>query len=156
MIILLDIDGVLVTTGGWKKQEILSDNFAQFNLIAVENLNRLILETNASILLTSSHRNKHTSIEWKRIFETRGIRVSDIESIKKGDSGSQINRAALVTEWINKSGKKKHFVIIDDDTSLYSLPSFIQDKCVITKPLIGLGKPETEKAINILKEQKSA
>jgi HAD domain in Swiss Army Knife RNA repair proteins len=56
MTILLDIDGVLVTTPSWRTTEILSDGFMKFNEAAVTNLRRLITETNADIILTTTHR----------------------------------------------------------------------------------------------------
>ena len=42
MFVLLDIDGVLVTTPPWKSVELLSDGFMKFNETAVKNLNLLV------------------------------------------------------------------------------------------------------------------
>lgn len=41
---ILDIDGVLVTTPGWKRPEILADGFIKFNEKAVQNLANLLKE----------------------------------------------------------------------------------------------------------------
>jgi hypothetical protein len=151
LIILLDIDGVLVTTGGWKKPEILSDNFPQFNKEPAENLREILLKTGASIILTTSHRNSHTLDEWRGIFKTRGIEVSSVGRLEISNSEIRLNRAGEILNWIKKEGQNKSFVIIDDDTSLHGLPADVQKKCILTKGLIGLDKEGAEKAINILK-----
>lgn len=46
MTILLDIDGVLVTTPSWKSTEQLSDGFMKFNENAADNVAILFKETN--------------------------------------------------------------------------------------------------------------
>ena len=53
MLILLDIDGVMVPANSWKKPEFLADGFAVFSTKSVQALNKIILETNAGILLTT-------------------------------------------------------------------------------------------------------
>ena len=41
--ILLDLDGVLITTPNWKPDEIHCDGYSVFNKVAVANLNGLLL-----------------------------------------------------------------------------------------------------------------
>ncbi len=59
------------------------------------------------------------------------------------------DRATEIKEWVDKH-ENEHFVIIDDDISINSLPPEIKDKCVLTKPMIGLDEEATENAFNIL------
>ena len=56
MLILLDIDGVMIPANSWKKPKFLDDGFAMFKLKSVKALQKIIAETGASILLTTSHK----------------------------------------------------------------------------------------------------
>ena len=154
MTILLDIDGVLVTTPSWKAAEQLPDGFLKFNDRASRNLARLIDATNASIVLTTTHRISFTVDKWKELFRARGIHV---ESIKKLNEVTSVNgmsrRSVEIKEWVDKQDKNEKFVIIDDDLSINNLPAEIKKKCVLTKSLIGLDEDGVDKALNILSEQ---
>jgi hypothetical protein len=154
MTILLDIDGVLVTTPSWKAAEQLPDGFLKFNDRAAMNLAKLIDATNASIVLTTTHRISFTVEKWKELFQARGIPV---ESIKKLNEVTSVNgmsrRSAEIIEWVDKQDEKEKFVIIDDDLSINDLPAEIKKKCVLTKSLIGLDEEGVDKALNILREQ---
>ncbi|HEY1054896.1 MAG TPA: HAD domain-containing protein, partial [Emticicia sp.] len=81
MIILLDIEGVLVTTPSWKPTEQLSDGFMKFNENAAENLAILFKETNASIVLTTTHRISFDETKWKEIFKKRGLNFHTITKL---------------------------------------------------------------------------
>ena len=81
MTVLLDIDGVLVTTPGWRISEQHMDGFLKFNDRAEKNLTRLISETNATIVLTTTHRITYSVEKWKEIFNNRGIPVETIEKV---------------------------------------------------------------------------
>src|SRR5580698_8039958 len=80
-LILLDIDGVLAITPGWKRPEINSDGFVEFNKKAVINLAKIIAETSADIILTTSHRNNYSLSKWKSIMDNRGIQANNISTI---------------------------------------------------------------------------
>ena len=43
------------------------------------------------------------------------------------------------------------YVVIDDDLSINGLPNSIKEKCVLTKPLIGLDEEAMYKVMSILK-----
>lgn len=147
MLVLLDIDGVMVTTPSWKRPELLDDNFSRFNERAVMNLSRIISETDATIVLTTSHKSNFSIPEWKNIFQRRGLNVTSIE--KLNDNNNHSNRKDEVLNWLS-SRNEENYVIIDDDKSLYDLPSDIKNKCVITSPLIGLTENDALTAINVL------
>ena len=151
MIILLDIDGVLVTTPSWRATEILSDGFMKFNDNAATNLQRLITETEADIVLTSTHRVNYPIETWKNIFRHRGILTNSISKLnEKLSIETMLDRATEIKEWFDNGGHKYNFVVIDDDVSLNGLPAVIKSKCVLTSPLIGLNEEATNNALKIL------
>jgi len=150
-LILLDIDGVLVVTPGWKKPEINSDGFLEFNKKAVINLVKIISETSADIILTTSHRNSYPLSEWKSIMDTRGIPTNNIMTIDNYITHpNHKSRVDEIRQWINDFGTEKNYVIIDDDTSLDSLPSNLKKRWVKTSPMIGLDDNATTRALDIL------
>ncbi len=150
MLILLDIDGVMVTTPSWKKVEILNDQFSSFNERAVINLQKIISETNASIVLTTSHKSRFTIHEWKNIFNRRGVTVDSLYCLD--NNVNYLSRKDEILNWLGK-GITESFVIIDDDKSLNDLPNKIKNKCVITSSMIGLNDESALSAINILNSQ---
>ncbi len=150
--ILLDIDGVLVTTPAWKKAEFLKDGFLEFNKRAAHNLKKILSGTAAEIILTTSHRKNYSLPEWRNILEARGIPVNDLHKIDDELHHSGKSRAEEILEWIHVYGLVKNYVILDDDTSLDSLPRQYKDKWVKTKPLIGLDDEATDKAMHILND----
>ena len=155
MTILLDIDGVLVTTPSWKPTERLSDGFMKFNETATENLALLFFETNASIVLTTTHRINFDETEWKEIFKTRGLNFQNISKLNNKTSIDQlVDRATEIKEWVEKFGRNENYVIIDDDLSINGLSNDIKERWVSTRPLIGFDKDAKNKALYILKENK--
>jgi diphthamide synthase subunit DPH2 len=147
MLILLDIDGVMVQAAPWKRVELLNDGFSSFNDRAVSGLQRIISGTNASIVLTTSHKYKYTLSQWKDIFKHRGIIVS-IDRLE--DNNNFLSRKEEILRWVSKNRNIEDYVIIDDDKSLNGLPSNIKEKLVQTSPLIGLTEENALSAIDIL------
>ena len=151
MIILLDIDGVLVTTPSWRTTEILGDGFMKFNERAAINLQQLIIKTGADIVLTTTHRINYSIDAWKDIFQQRGILTNSISKLNdKTSIQTMLDRASEIKEWFDKGGERHNFVIIDDDLSLNDLPTILKEKCVMTKSLIGLDEEATSNALKIL------
>ncbi|MBO2012552.1 HAD domain-containing protein [Hymenobacter negativus] len=151
MVILLDIDGVLVTTPVWRVVELEPDGFMKFNEKAAKNLARIIDETDASIVLTTSHRINYSLEEWKVLLNTRGIIPSSIEKV---NDSSVLNhnqdRGREIEDWVSRGGYEKNYVIIDDDLSINELPAEIKSRFVQTMPMIGLDEDATVKALAIL------
>ena len=150
MIILLDIDGVMVPAAGWKTPELLKDGFPNFSSRAVRNLNKILSATNASILLTSSHKASYRLPTWKHIFAERGI-VAKLSKLKTSKTFQ--SRKEEVLAWITSHQNESNFVIIDDDKSLNDLPANHKKKLVLTSPLIGLNDESADKAIAILRNE---
>ena len=150
-LILLDIDGVLAITPGWKRSEINSDGFIEFNKRAVINLIKIISKTSADVILTTSHRNNYSLSKWKSIMDNRGIQINNITTIDNYvTNNNNKTRVEEIRQWINDFGKEKNYVIIDDDTSLDNLPLSIKKRWVKTSPMIGLDDNATTKALEIL------
>jgi len=153
VLILLDIDGVMETTPSWKKVEFLDDQFPAFNRQAVANLQKIISETNASIVLTTSHKSSFSIPQWKTIFSKRGLPVNSIARLD--DNTNHLTRKDEILNWL-PGNYNQAFVIIDDDKSLNDLPADIKQKCVITSPFLGLNHEAALNAISILSRQQSA
>jgi hypothetical protein len=152
VIILLDIDGVLVTTPSWKAAELFDDGFLKFNERASGNLARIVEETKADIVLTTTHRISYSIEEWKVLLNARGIYPNFISKLNNVTTlTGMASRAIEIKEWIDNYAMNRKFVIIDDDLSINDLPGSIKEKCVLTKPLIGLDDEATQKVLNILR-----
>ncbi|GAL85814.1 hypothetical protein MYP_3043 [Sporocytophaga myxococcoides] len=124
----------------------------KFNSKAEKNLIRLLSETNASIVLTTTHRITYSVEKWKEIFNNRDIPVLSIEKVNTRQAIDEMpDRCIEIKEWVDNFGTGRQFVIIDDDLSINSLLSDIKDKRVTTKSMIGLDDECTERAIRILK-----
>ena len=135
MFIFLDIDGVMVPAKSWKSPELLDDGFAAFSSKATSVLQSIIFE-NTTIMLTTSHKSNYTIQEWKEIFEKRGIAIKKIECLK--NNINNLSRKDEILEWFHTNKLNEPFVIIDDDTSLNSLPNYLKEKLILTSPIIGL------------------
>ncbi len=138
----------MVPAASWKSTELLSDGFASFNKVAVSSLQRIISETKASIVLTTSHKSNFTLEEWKRIFNRRGIQIEEINKLP--DNNLNLNRKDEILNWLNQN-LVHDFVIIDDDKSLNALPEPFKQKLVLTSALIGLNQELVGKVIDCLR-----
>ena len=150
MLILLDIDGVMLSASSWKPVERLDDGFSSFNPRAVSSLQRIISETGASIILTTSHKSTYSLPQWRKIFKKRGIDVSIVGKLE--DNTTFLTRKEEILNWQLKNKSVNDYVILDDDKSLNSLPSSIKEKLVLTSPMMGLTNDDALFAIEILKK----
>lgn len=146
MLILLDIDGVMVPAASWKPAELLADGFAAFGNKAVANLQHIIANTGASIILTTSHKKSYTLPEWQSIFKARHI-IAPIEKLP--DNTGNLGRKDEIVNWLTNH-PQEDYVIIDDDKSLNDLPAGLKARLVLTTPMVGLTEHDANKAIAIL------
>jgi len=152
MLILLDIDGVMVPANSWKKPEFHEDGFALFNSRSVSALQKIISETGASLLLTTSHKSKYNITQWRNIFKSRGIKAKHINRLSS--NSLYLSRKDEILDWYNaKHISNEEFVIIDDDKSLNELPINIKNNLVLTSSSVGLTDELAESAISILKNK---
>ena len=147
LVVFLDLDGVMVPAVAWKPVELLEDGFLSFNKTAIKSLSRIIRETGASIVLTSTHKSKYNIDQWERIFISRGISTS---INKLNDNSLGLNRRDEILTWLSNNLVEK-FVIIDDDKSLNELPDKVKSKLVLTSSLVGLNDECADVAIQVLK-----
>jgi ATP-dependent helicase/DNAse subunit B len=137
MLIFLDIDGVMVPAKSWQRPEILEDGFVAFSSKAVQVLKELLSQnTNATIMLTTSHKSRFTHSEWKEIFQRRGLNVNQLKSLV--ENTELLSRKEELLNWFNTNEIHEDFIIIDDDKSLNDLPKFFKDRLILTSSLIGL------------------
>ena len=148
MLILLDIDGVMVPNNNWKRPEFENDGFPRFSSRATNSLQRIISETGAGILLTTSHKSNYPISEWRNIFSSRGLGNVNIQ--KLNTNTLELNRKEELLRWWNNRNED-HFVIIDDDKTLNSLPPQIKAKLVQPSATVGLNEELADTAIEILR-----
>ena len=152
MLILLDIDGVMVPANSWKKPEFHDDGFPMFNSKSVSALQKIISETGASLLLTTSHKSKYNIAQWRNIFSSRGINAKHIYRLSSNSLNS--SRKDEILNWYTaEHTPNEEFVIIDDDKLLIGLPNSIKNNLVLTSPSVGLTEELAENAISILKNK---
>lgn len=148
MLLLLDIDGVMVHASPWKKIDSLEDGFYDFMPRAVDGLRKIISETGASIVLTTSHKSTFSLAEWKNIFKKRGI---DTNVSKLEDNLDYLSRKDEILRWKNNNADCEDYVILDDDKSLHDLPQNIKERVVFTQSYVGLKSENVENAIQLFK-----
>jgi hypothetical protein len=135
MLLFLDIDGVLVPAKSWKNPELLTDGFPAFDVKAVQILQKLISE-DTTVMLTTSHKSRFSVVQWKGIFQKRGLKVNQLKTLE--DNVNYLSRKDEVLNWFNLNSINEDFIIIDDDKSLNGLPAFLKERLILTSPLIGL------------------
>lgn len=151
MFILLDIDGVMVKAASWKQPEMLNDGFPAFSNVAISSLQKILSDTGASIVLTTSHKSLYSLDEWKSIFSKRGI-VAEIDKLNENVNG--YNRKDEIVNWLNVHPDLDDFVIIDDDKSLNDLSDYYKNQLILTSPMIGLNDKAACEAVDILMNRK--
>lgn len=142
MLIFLDIDGVMVPAKSWQRPEILEDGFVAFSSKAVQVLKEVLSQnTNACIMLTTSHKSRFSHSEWIEIFQRRGLNVNQLNSLV--ENTELLSRKEEILNWFNTNEIQEDFIIIDDDKSLNDLPKFFKDRLVLTSSLVGLNESHT-------------
>lgn len=136
MTIFLDIDGVMVPAKSWESPNMLEDGFYSFSHKAVQAINQIIQE-NTRIILTTSHKNRFTELQWKNIFNRRGIRIYNLEKLNH-DQNFICSRLSEIMQWFKINNSNGNYIIIDDDTSLNNLPEYHKSHLILTNSMIGL------------------
>ncbi|WP_223649731.1 HAD domain-containing protein [Hymenobacter psoromatis] len=152
MVILLDLDGVLITTPAWRAVETAADGFCKFNERATTNLAAILAETKAAFVLTTSHRINYSVTQWEAIFKARSLFPSAITKVNNRTTLPQAgSRASEIETWVMRQSATTNYVVVDDDLSLHTLPPAIKSRCVLTKPLVGLDTTATKQVLHILR-----
>jgi 16S rRNA C1402 (ribose-2'-O) methylase RsmI len=142
----------MVPANSWRQPILLEDGFPEFSLNAVRSLDRIISNSSANIVLTTSHKYKYTLKEWNDIFKRRNINVNKITRLPKNTTN--LNRKDELIHWFNTKNSKGRFIIIDDDKSLNALPKFLKDKLIQTSGSVGLTDYLADEAIEKMEKLK--
>jgi hypothetical protein len=161
-VIFLDIDGVL-NTQDWHSRmtkDTPRDEFGYaFDPVAVANLARIIEETDAVIVISSSWK-FYGVPKLRQMWKIRNLPGTILDITPNTVSDGMLLNANLeefqlgvcrgneIKEWLSKhKGEVSNYVIIDDFDDL--LPEQMSH-AVITNTLIGISESDAEKAIAIL------
>ena len=150
MKILLDFDGVMITTPTWRAVASLEDGFMAFNESCVENLARILAITQADIVLTTTHRIHYSETQWRQLLHNRRIMTNKITKVNQAKTFAELSiRHTEVLRWVN-TNPNETYVIIDDDKSLRELPLEIKSRWVETDFYVGFTMLDSERAVDIL------
>jgi len=138
-IILLDLDGVLITTAPWRSDEMHEDGYSNFNPICVENLNRIIKDTGYDIILSSARRVDVRIDKMNKYFQARGVDklIKDYVPIYR-----EANNRREEVEMFLEEYQPENYLILDDDKSLSGASEEIKKNWIQTSLMIGLKKHE--------------
>jgi len=124
-IIFLDIDGVLNTARGkdyWRKT--LRTKTYQFNADlcpdAIKNLNEIIRQTGAKIVISSYWRSFFPLETLRIIFHEYEIQGEIIDTLRMADEVPFLpnsTRGGLILHWMRENHEPETYVIIDDNDS---------------------------------------
>ena len=138
-IILLDIDGVLINSCHWKKDEIHEDGYSDFNSECVKNFNAIVEKTGYDIVLISSRRISVDIEIMNKYFKNRGVN-SEIKHYMPDYNveGKRWLTRREELEMFLEEYKPNNYLIIDDDKSLLDAGEEIKSRWIQTDSMIGL------------------
>lgn len=159
-IIFLDIDGVLNHEDFYRERfekryddGAIEHPYSEIDPKTVQRLNKIIEETGANIVISSTWR--HSGLEYcKKVLEYHGFKGNIIDITPMCRCGLCV-RGNEINKWIHDNNditgghlKFKDYVILDDDNDML----FTQkDNFIQTNPFIGLTDYIMEQVINKLK-----
>lgn len=149
-ILILDLDGVLITTPIWKADEIDSDGYSKFNMNCVDNLNKLLSQSDFEIWFSSTRRTVKTLAEFNGIFKSRNIE-KEIKGFLPEYQECK-TRKDEITRFIEEF-KVSNFLIIDDDKSLNGLNENHKKNLILTELQKGFDTEKFELAIEKIKKR---
>lgn len=147
-ILILDLDGVLITTPLWKADEIELDGYSSFNKECVKNLNVLISSSDFEIWLSSTRRKQKSIADFNRIFELRNIQQPIFDYLPEYKDCK--SRRQEIEKFLSEK-EPLNFLIIDDDKSLNELPETIKAKLVLTEIMKGFNEEKLNEAVEKMK-----
>ena len=145
---ILDLDGVLITTPPWKPDRIDRDGYSEFNESCVENLNTLLASTEFDIWLSSTRRTVKTLNEFNVIFKNRGIKNKIVGFLPVYPDCK--TRREEVQKFITDFSVSD-YIIIDDDKSLNGLEPKIKKHLISTELMKGFNFQKLKEVLENLK-----
>lgn len=149
-LLILDLDGVLITNPSWKADQIHLDGYSEFNESCIENLNRLLTLVQFDIWLSSTRRTVKTLTEFNLIFKNRGIKKEIVGFLP--EYADCRNRKEEILKFITEF-KVSDFLIIDDDKSLNGLKSGIKECLILTELTKGFNSEKLKEATKKIKKR---
>lgn len=146
-VLILDLDGVLITTSPWKADEIAEDGYSKFNPECVSNLNTLLSKANFEIWLSSTRRTVKSLEEFNSIFENREIQTSITGFLPEYAKAK--SRREEIELFLNENDFDK-YLILDDDKSLNDLTPDIKKNLVQTELLTGFDSTKLDAALEAI------
>lgn len=144
-ILFLDIDGVLnsrrsATALGRFPWDVSDQDMPFFDLVAIGLIKKLLRETGAVVVLSSSWRNNDT---WTEIGPRLGMEIISKTPQKIGLS----TRGHEIKHWLDENKDVEAYAIVDDDTDMLpeQEPFFVR-----THAVDGLGLKHYEGLLSIL------
>ncbi len=147
-ILILDLDGVLITTPPWKADEIDSDGYSKFNESCLNNLNTLLTLSDFKIWLSSTRRTVKSIEEFNMIFKFRNIK-DPIKGFIPVYPDCK-NRKEEILTFIDEF-KISNYLIIDDDKSLNGLDDIYKENLILTDFMKGFDKEKLKSATEKIK-----
>lgn len=146
-ILFLDIDGVL--NGHQYNDQAKSNGICKS---CVSQLNRIILETDCKIVLSSAWRymisgGAMTNTGFRYMMSTHGVVGLDIIDITVPDEEVPL-RGNQISNWIQTNAYDS-FAVVDDEW--YGGPDYVRNRTTLTNGKIGLTEIDADKVIEILK-----
>ncbi len=149
--LILDLDGVLITTPIWKPDELDSiDQYSTFNEHCIDNLNVLLSTYSCNIWLSSTRRTVKTIDEFNVIFKNRNINTL-ITGFLPEYKACKTRREEII-RFIEENNISS-FLIIDDDKSLNDLPLIYKEKLILTPYLKGFDAEKLKLATRIIEHK---
>lgn len=138
-IVLLDLDGVLITTQVGLKDKMHEDGYSDFNPICVANLNKILKDTGYDIVLSSMRRTKVDIDLMNKYFEARGVAKPIIAYTQDWAATNSIyyTRRREIELFLEEH-KPNNYLILDDDKSLSGASEEIKDNWIQTQMMTGL------------------
>lgn len=143
--LILDLDGVLITTPNWKPDIISEDGYSKFDENCVKNLNTLLSKINIEIFLISTRRLKKSLKEFNLLFRNRGI-SQEIKSFIP-DYPDCKSRFDELNRFLNEN-ENMNYLIIDDDKSLNALEYKKKERLILTDYNQGFSTEKLNEALS--------
>lgn len=158
-IVFLDFDGVLLPTGDEQAQiqtGLTRDNYLEqvvFNRQCVVNLNALLSQTGAEIVLSTSWAWGHTFSELSECLMRNKIDASSIFEWDEPDTKAYMtprqyksNRENEIGWWIDQHTHLDTWIAIDNIESIQALG----ERAIVVDPTVGFNAEALDKAIRVL------
>lgn len=147
-VIILDLDGVMITTPSWKSDDIHQDGFSMFNENASNWIDKLC-NVDAEFWLISSRRSGFTLEQFNVFLKNRNMNIKLSGLVPIYENRKRIDE--LLT--FLKENSPENYLLIDDDGSLEDL----EDKTfwIKTQPLVGFNEEKFNEAIKKIGQWKN-